>query len=528
VPFKPDYPGEIPSLGWAVVDWMEEYLHVPAGEHEGDPVRFTPSQVEFYVRLFRVQEPYGLSRYYRRAARIGVKGTGKSPSGAFLGLALIGAPVVPDGFDAYGRPVGRPQPSPLVQIAGVAEAQADNVYGLIERMVGAGGRLFDAIPNLDIGQTRINIGSTTVMTPVSSNAGTREGQPVTGGILEETQHWFQSNGGKKLFGVIKRNVGKTNGIMVELSNAPEPGAGSVAEATILGVRNKIDTDVFLDYVEAKGKWDWNDRAQRREHMREVYQDTLIEKGGWVDLDRQLAESFDSTTDESDAKRYYGNIMAAGSGAWLQDGKQRDCIDKTRKVQPGDMITMGFDGSRTGDSTALRGRRVSDNHAFTIGVWERPYNLPENTYWEVPTQEVKAAFRLAMNTYKVVRAYCDPPYWQDELALWAGEWPDEVIAFATSADTKMALALERLHTDIVQGVMTFDDDSRAVVHYGNAYKRLKGSADKPLVLIKKERPESPRKIDIIMADALAGEARADAIEAGLPEEKPADYYLGYED
>lgn len=530
MPFKPLYPGEIPSLGWGVVEWMEEYIHVPRGEREGQPIQLTPSQIEFYVRLFRVQEPFGLARYYRRAARIGIKGTGKTPSGAALGLALLGADVVPDGFDANGRPVGRPQPSPFVQIAGVAEDQADNVYSLIATMVGAGGHLFDAIPDLDLGQTRVNIGKRTVLVPVSSRAGTREGQPITGAVLEETQHWNQSNGGKALFGVLKRNVGKTDGIMVELSNAPEPGGGSVAEATILGVRKGLDLDVFLDYLESKGHpsgrpWKWEDREERREQMRELYGDTLIENGGWVNLERQVAESFDSTTDTADSKRYYGNIMAAGQGAWLEDPRfWKDCTDKTRVVAPKEMITIGFDGARTGDSTVLRGCRISDGHLFTLGIWERDKPLSEP--WEVDALEVKAMMKITMAKYKVVRGYFDPPYWRDEVSEWAGEWPEEIFEWNTNRDTPTAAALERLHTAIMQGTLTHDDDSRVALHYGNAFKRIKGAADKPLILIKKEAPESPRKIDAVMADALAYEARADAIEEGLPVALPDDYYTAH--
>jgi hypothetical protein len=526
VPFKPDYPGEVPSLGWGVIEWIEEYLRVPRGERQGQDVVLNDDQVEFFVRLFRVQEPYGLGLFHRRAARIGPKGTGKTPTGAFLALALVGAEVVPDGFDADGRPVGRPQPSPLVQIAGVAEEQADNVYSLLAEMVGEGGHLFDALPDLDLGQTRVNLGRTTVIQPVSSRAGTREGQPLTGAVCEETQWWMPTNGGKAMFGVLKRNVGKNNGLLVELSNAPEPGGGSVAEATINGVRRGLDLDVLLDYPEAKKLWDWNNRDERREHMREVYGRALKEHGGWVDLERQVAESFDSTTDPSDAKRFYGNIMAAGQGAWLEDVRfWRDCKDANRHLVQGEQITMGFDGSRTGDSTVLRGCRISDGHLFTLGIWERDKPLSE--YWEVPVQEVKAAFRIAMSTYRVVRAYCDPPYWQDEVSEWAGEWPEQVMAWGTNRDTPTAAALERLHTAIMHGAVTHDGDSRVENHYGNAFKRIKGSADKPLVLIKKESPESMRKIDAVMADTLAYEARADAIEAGLPVDEPENYRRVYD-
>ena len=57
--------------------------------------------------------------------------------------------------------------------------------------------------------------------------------------------------------------------------------------------------------------------------------------------------------------------------------------------------------------------------------------------------------------------------------------------------------------------THDDDKRAEIHYGNAYVRMKGK----LRLVRKEYPNSPRKIDGVVTDALAYEARADAIAAG---------------
>jgi hypothetical protein len=78
---------------------------------------------------------------------------------------------------------------------------------------------------------------------------------------------------------------------------------------------------------------------------------------------------------------------------------------------------------------------------------------------------------------------------------------------------MGAALDRLHADILNQVTCQDDDPAVLEHYGNAYVRTKGK----LRLVRKEYPNSPRKIDAVVTDALAYEARADAIADGWNEE-----------
>jgi hypothetical protein len=449
---------------------------------------------------------------------------------------------MPDGFDADGQPVGRPVPSPLVQIAGVSEDQAGNVYELLGRMA-ADDALYGALPDLDVGQTRVNIGHQTVIRPVSSSAGAREGQRVTFGVLEETQHWNRANRGEHLANVMFRNIRKmtsmTMGLAVELSNAPEPGMGSVAERTILGVQKGIDKQVLLDYKQASRAWNWDDDDELLEHLKEVYGDTSKDLGGWVDLKVIRSGVRDSATNIAEGKRYYGNIMAAGQGVWIDP---RKWTDRTAPGQgplallpPKPMIGIGFDGSRSNDSTVLRGCLIADHrgnivpaHLFTIGIWEHPPHDDPDNPWQVPQHEVKAAVRQVMVDFDVIRAYGDPPHWRDELTEWCGEWPDIWAEWSTARDAPMAAALERLHTDILEGHVTHDGDSRVALHYGNVYRNVKGQAEKPLVLVKKESPTSMRKIDAVVTDALALEARADAIEAGLPERFDDDHFMAYDD
>jgi hypothetical protein len=86
-------------------------------------------------------------------------------------------------------------------------------------------------------------------------------------------------------------------------------------------------------------------------------------------------------------------------------------------------------------------------------------------------------------------------------------PDRVMAWETRRDGDGA-ALDRLHADLMNGDCS-TTTTRWREHYGNGYVRRKGSHR----LVRKEHPDSNRKIDSVVGDALAYEARADALAAG---------------
>jgi phage terminase large subunit-like protein len=132
--------------------------------------------------------------------------------------------------------------------------------------------------------------------------------------------------------------------------------------------------------------------------------------------------------------------------------------------------------------------------------------------------VDATFADAMNTYRVVRAYCDPAWWQDTLDRWSAEWPKVVIGWPTNRERAMAFALERLHTGVMTGECSHDGDARLTRHVLNARVRRIRAGD----VIVKDGTHSPRKIDAAIAATLAYEARADAIAAGELRPKSSGY------
>ena len=85
---------------------------------------------------------------------------------------------------------------------------------------------------------------------------------------------------------------------------------------------------------------------------------------------------------------------------------------------------------------------------------------------------------------------------------------------------MGAALDRLAADMRNGDTFHEDDKRAREHYGNAYLHQRGK----LRLVRKEYPNSPRKIDTVPTDALAYEARADALAAGWGNESESYAYV----
>jgi hypothetical protein len=180
------------------------------------------------------------------------------------------------------------------------------------------------------------------------------------------------------------------------------------------------------------------------------------------------------------------------------------------IEPGEPICIGFDGSLNEDATVLRGCTLTgEPFLFRLGAWAKP-DGPAGIGWEVPRRDVLASVREAFERYNVVRAYFDPHEWRSDIDALAEEFGDErVVAWPTSRHTAMAAALDRLHSGLVIGEVWHDADALASEHYGNAYVANRGS----LRLVRKEYPNSPRKIDTVVGDALALEARADALAAG---------------
>jgi len=493
---KPAYEGEYPTLGWLVVDWIENYLRVPAGDGTGQPLRLTDEQVRFICAAHRIH-PVNGKWFYRRSVLRRAKGWGKSPIVGAVALSHLAGPVVFDGWDANGEPVGKQHPSPWVQVAATAEDQTDNTWAPVMAMIAESSA--DEL-GLDVGLTRIFLkGRPGRMEPVTAKAPSKEGTPVTFCVMDETHLWTPTNGGQKLAATLRRNVGKTAGITIETTNAHRPGEGSVAEGSWEAAQRGT-ADVFYDSLEGPQVDDLEDRDRLVDSLAAAYGNST-----WVDLDRIAAECTDPATDPADARRFYLNQLVA----WEEDAVEAALWDAVAipgaRLVDGDRITIGFDGSDGGDSTALVALRHEDRCLFVLGVWERPEGV-KRADWELPRLEVRSTVAATFERFRVARMFCDPPYWQADIDEWRAMFGDVVVRWPTFSDTKITEATARFDTLLRAGELRHNGDVVLRRHVLAARRQRCRQGWRPA-------KKDARKIDLLVAALGAVHAHGDAVAAG---------------
>lgn len=523
----PERPGDYPTLGFAVLDWVTEHLIVPDGPRAGEPLVFTNDQARFVLRFYRI-DPHTGKRAVRRGVFSRPKGSGKSPVLAALSICEALGPVVPDGWDATGEPVGVPWASlgfkPKVQIVAVSEDQTANTWDPLLEMCreGAVADAYDIEPL----ETFVNVPRGRIEY-VTSSATSREGFRPVFAVMDQTESWVSSNGGHRLAAAIRRNLTKTGGSSVETPNAFRPGMESVAEKSYeawrLQVEGKLkgDDGILFDHREAPADTDVTDRESLLTGLAYAYGDAAEVNGGWVDLNRVLYDFWDPSTDPADARMYFLNQITATEDAWLSQPEWSARTLLNEPIDDDEPVTLGFDGSKKrrrgmADATALVGCRVRDGHVFLIDCWEQP----DEREWEVPVAEVDASVRDAFRRYRVVGFYADPARWESYVAAWEAEYGTQLKVKSTGQHpvewwmtggraATVERALEQFHTAVVDGEMTHDGSKALMRHVLNARRRLKNGR----LHIAKEHPDSNRKIDAAVAAVLAFTARVDALAAG---------------
>ncbi|MDX3839564.1 terminase [Streptomyces europaeiscabiei] len=540
----PQFEGELPTLGYVVLDWILEMLAAP-DRPEYEPFVPTREQAEFILRFYELHPATG-KRRIRRGVLSRPRGWGKSPLLAAIACVEALGPVVPDGWDANGDPVGMGWErvrTPLVQVAAVSEDQTQNTWGPLLEMLRLG-PVIDEYPGLEPLDTFVNLPRGKI-DQVTSSATSRKGNKALFAVLDQTEEWTPSNGGKRLAQVMRSNAAKIGGTTLESPNAYIPGMGSVAEETaafakaIAEGRTRED-GLLWDHREAPPETDPTERESLVAGLRYAYGDSSDHEGGcvlhsppcppgWSPIDRLVGDFWDTSNDPQVMRSDFLNQITHASDSWLSQPEWAGCSDAARVVADGDTIVLGFDGSRARargvtDATALVGCRVSDGHLFLLGCWEQPEG-PSGQDWRVPVLEVLATVEEAFSRFRVVGMYADPAKWEGHVADWEARWGSGLQVKATrdhpiewwmtgGRSNLIVRALEKFHSAVLDRELSHDGSSTLARHVLNA-RRRKGRSG---IQIMKEHPDSARKIDAAIAGVLAWQARLDAVAKGLAEQE----------
>lgn len=519
-----------PSLGGQVCAFIESYLVHGPGDLRGMPVQLDEEKRALIWRMYEVFPPGHEQAGRRRFKRVALslrKGSAKTELAALIAAVELHpeGPVRCDGFDAHGKPVGVGVTDPYIPLVAYTEEQSDELaYGAL-RVILAYSSLAD---DFDIGIERImRIGGDGKAVSLATSPDARDGARTTFQVCDETHRWssprLKSAHRTMLANIPKRYL--SDAWSLEVTTAPAPGEGSVAEDTMDYARQvaggKIeDSRLFFFHRQASDEHDLSTPAGVRA--------AVIEASGpvaeWSDIDGIVEQWRDPTSDKTYLERVWLNRLVRASERAFDIERWKELEDATYLPADGALISLGFDGARWHDATALVATEIETGFQWLCGLWERPENVQE---WEVPAEDVNAVVAAVFARWDVWRMYCDPPYWESTVAQWAGQYGEKrVIEWWTNRQKQMAYAIKAFETAIQSGELLHDGNPHLQRHMGNAVRKMLKMRDdqgKPLWTIYKERPDSPHKIDAAMAAILSWEARGDGLAAGVVRQRGPSVY-----
>lgn len=513
------------TLGFLNADWIEAHCRVPGGVYEGESLTFNGWQLYCTANHYRIKRDAVLNPrqlvapfVYRRSVVVGPQKCGKSPWGAGMMLAEAVGPTLFAGWArggetyecsehgcgcgweyeyAPGEAMGAPRRKSLIALFAYAESQTANVYEPLQTMIHSG----PLAEFVHVREGFIRTPNRGKIIPLTAAAKSKLGQPLTGGLGDESGLYTAANRRLDTWQTMRRGIAAMQGRTIELTNPWDPMENSAAQQAF----ESRQADIFRYYRKPPTDLDYAKKRDRHKIHVHVYADSP-----WVDpasIDAEASELVE--TDPTQAERFFGNRLVQGLGSFLTDEMWASAYAGTPEDEP---ICLGFDGSKSGDWTALRAETLG-GHRFT------PTYGPDDrqTIWNpaewggrIPVGEVMTAVAEMFGRYKVERFYADhDPIWGTLIEEWALEYgEDTVVPFKTSNVQRMHFVLDRYRNDIAEGATTHDRCAITKTHALNARKVAK-PGDRYIL----GKPSDHQKIDALMADALAHEAASDARAAG---------------
>lgn len=509
------------TLGWDFLAWCGMWLRGKKG-----PWAFTAEQARFILWFYALDE---LGQFaYHSAVLQRLKGWGKDPIAACLGVGSMFADVNFDHFDSAGRPVGREEPNAWVQLVAVSQEQTKNTMKLMPGLIPAETRRYYGI---QIGKTSVwGLGDTRQTEAVTNSVMAIEGGRPTLVVRNETQNWNSSNGGHDMAGALEGNAAKRDldspARMLDICNAYRPGEDSVGqrareawEATLGDVDALDDEDrpraldfgLLYDSLEAPP--DAPLTADAAPEVVEAVRGDAV----WLDAKGRILKSILNTQNPaSESRRKWYNQVTAAEDAFTTPQLWDTGARPDMALDPADEVVLTLDCSKSDDATGLIATRVTDGFAHVLGMWQKPPG-ERGKGWLVPREKVDAAVTAAMESLNVVAFFGDPShvlddesldrYWDNlfddwhrrykhRLRLWAKPGKDggHAVMFDMAlfeCQKRFVEAVQLAEADLESAVVLHDGDARLRGHVLNARRQPTRAG----MSIAKEHRESKAKIDL---------------------------------
>lgn len=519
----------LPTLGDQVVQFLEERACHGPGSLKGQPLRMDS---DFRYCLYRLYEhwPKGHRRAGRRRFQRGSmsirKGSAKTEDLALVAYAELHpeSPVRFNGFNADGTlRQGRPVANPYIPLlANTQEQVAELAYGALMVICEEG-----ADPELfDIGLDRIlrlseRGAADGKAAPLAAAPSARDGARTTFQGLDEPHRLFLPSH-KAAVETMIANLPKRameDPWQLTTTTAGELGQGSVAEDEHFEAeqisRGMVERPSFF-YFHRQAS-DGYDMVRFEDRVEAVTEATGPDVREWSDIESIAAQWDRPGADTAYLERVWTNRWVR-SAAQAFDVKRWNILGLAgERIPRRSWVTLGFDGARFRDSTAMVMTDMKTGFQELVGLWERPLDAAED--WEVPESEVTEKFYELVRDYRVLKLYADPPHWTNTLGEWSVKQPDVVEEWWTNRRRPMFRALRSYREAMTTGRVSHNGDPDLERHIGNA-----GRADTNLWdysedengqqhqqrvwVLCKLHPD--RKIDAAVAATLSWQARMDCL------------------
>lgn len=476
------------------------------------------------------------------------KGWSKSGLASKLVVAEGCGPVVFDGWDAYGQPVGRPHRRPIINCFATEEGQAGETYGAAavifqhlasSAWASANGYWIDVGTGKGERSTRTFIhtpyGTIGRAQPRTSSGSAAEGGQGTFAVADETHLWV-TRVLRELYETEVMNLGKGGdgaGWVLETSTMYRPGEGSVAEASDQAAQDGgAAAGVCVDHRGAPDDIDvWDDRARHVPNRERLTVATKVAYGGaygWAVNMPQRVRLFSRTNlDQSELERKYLNRKTAQGDRYVYAptwNRNRDDVHPLWQPDDGEHCVFGFDGALTDDHTGLVGVHVPTARLFVAGHWDpADFPTPEDPDGHVPETRVDDSVADVFDRYGITRFYPDPPHWRSWVALWGRRHGDVVKPFETRRKERMSPVLKAFREAVDTGAARHTGHPVLTAHVTRAVLVVEYGREDPDLnpdgkwwRIKKPRQtkhDEDVKIDLGVSAVLAWAAYLDTVQAG---------------
>jgi phage terminase large subunit-like protein len=516
------------TLGWDILNWWAEYVKTPGGDYAGDCFMPTDEQARFTLWWYAVDENGFF--IYREGVLRRLKGWGKDPYAAALALAELCGPVAFSHFDASGEAIGKTRHAAWIQIAAVSQDQTKNTFRLFPVMIS---KDLKRDYGLEVHKFLIYSAAGGQIEAVTSAPASMEGNRPTFVIRNETQWWGagpggEANDGRMMAEVIEGNVTKMAAARsLSICNAHIPGYDTVAERDYdywqsVESGQAVNVRMLYDALEAPADTPVSEIPSEKEDpegylegVQKLREGVEIARGDshWLPVEEIVMSVLDTKNPITESRRKFLNQVNAHEDSWVspQEWDRLALTDPVFALKPGDKITLGFDGSKSNDWTALVACRVSDGCLFMVQVWN-PTKFPND---EVPRDDVDATVRSCFERYEVVAFRADVKEFEAYVDRWGEDFrkkikvnasPNNPIAFDMRGQTKrFAFDCERMLDAVLEREVFHDGNPVLRQHVLNA-RRYPTTYD--AISIRKASKDSSKKIDAAVCCVLAYGARQD--------------------